>query len=102
MNFFSLDLSQFKEQYDFIIIGGGSAGCAIANRLSENKKWSILLIEAGKEEDWLTDVPIIAPILSTTDYVWGYKTEKEKNMYWGTNKMKYWFFLKKIFFFRKN
>ncbi|XP_044729025.1 glucose dehydrogenase [FAD, quinone]-like [Chrysoperla carnea] len=65
-----------KTEYDFIIVGGGSAGCALANRLSEISSWDILLIEAGGEEiKKRMDVPARAMQNQHTSFDWNFKSE---------------------------
>lgn len=69
---------QAFETYDFIVVGAGSAGCVVANRLSEVKKWKILLLEAGPEEPDVTSVPAFAPALGRSSIDWMYRTQPEE------------------------
>lgn len=62
--------------YDFVIVGGGSAGAAMAARLSEISEWKILLLEAGPDETYLSDVPLVFPSLQQSDLDWKFQTEK--------------------------
>ncbi|XP_055541000.1 glucose dehydrogenase [FAD, quinone]-like [Wyeomyia smithii] len=70
-------------QYDFVIVGGSPSGCVIANRLSENPDWKVLLIEAGERENLLVKVPVFAAYMQSTSYNWGYLAERQNYSCWG-------------------
>ncbi len=70
--------------YDFIIVGGGSAGCALANRLSADPSNQVLVLEAGRR-DYKWDVFIHMPAalaypIGSRFYDWKYETEPEPHM----------------------
>ncbi|MFF0149176.1 choline dehydrogenase [Amycolatopsis sulphurea] len=74
-----------NENYDFVIVGGGSAGCALANRLSADPRNKVLVLEAGRNDaKW--DVFIHMPAALTFPigsrfYDWGYRSEPEPHMH---------------------
>jgi choline dehydrogenase len=72
------------EQYDFVIVGGGSAGSALAARLSEDPSNRVLVLEAGRP-DWWFDVFIHMPAalafpIGSRFYDWKYESEPEPYM----------------------
>ncbi|KAK0095908.1 hypothetical protein PV326_007066 [Microctonus aethiopoides] len=65
---------ELYRMYDFIVIGGGSAGAVVASRLSEVSDWSVLLLEAGGDENEISDVPVLASYTQLSELDWKYKT----------------------------
>lgn len=60
------------------LVGGGTSGSVMAYRLSQNPCVNVLLLEAGGEGFFLTDVPSLARIFYKTDIDWQYKTTPQK------------------------
>jgi len=73
-----------RDRYDYLIIGGGSAGCVLANRLSADSSTSVLVLEAGRS-DYRWDVFIHMPAalafgIGNRFYDWKYESEPEPHM----------------------
>ncbi|PNF21087.1 Glucose dehydrogenase [FAD, quinone] [Cryptotermes secundus] len=68
------------DEYDFIVVGAGSAGSVVASRLSEVPHWKVLLLEAGGDPTPTSDIPALALHLQKTDLDWQYQTEPEEGM----------------------
>lgn len=74
-----------SKQYDTIIVGGGSAGCVLANRLSANRDNTVLVLEAGRPDSWW-DIFIHMPAaltypIGSKHYDWCYESEPEPFMH---------------------
>ncbi|KAI9552866.1 hypothetical protein GHT06_020750 [Daphnia sinensis] len=68
------DTTTFLNAYDFIVIGAGSSGSVVANRLTEMSDWKVLLLEAGGDETIISDIPGVVHHLQRTNIDWSYKT----------------------------
>ena len=71
-------------RYDFVIVGGGSAGCVLANRVSADPACKVLVLEAGRPDAWwdvLVHMPAaLALPLGSRFYDWRYRSEPEPHM----------------------
>ena len=70
----------YMDKYDFIILGAGSAGCVLANRLSANPNFKVCIIEAGpKDSDPRIHIPLgFAFFGENSPFNWSYETEPQK------------------------
>ncbi|XP_037572182.1 glucose dehydrogenase [FAD, quinone] [Dermacentor silvarum] len=73
-----VDNFHLPEKYDYVIVGGGSAGCVLANRLSADQSKMVLLLEAGGMEDAFSQVPLFAPLLIGGKFDWKYLPEPQE------------------------
>lgn len=75
----TVPMEKLLVEYDYVIIGGGSAGAVLANRLSEDEDRTVLLLEAGVDEVPLSDIPWSYSFLQRTCLDWDFKTEPSPN-----------------------
>ncbi|XP_037935897.1 glucose dehydrogenase [FAD, quinone] [Teleopsis dalmanni] len=89
-------LTQGLNDYDFVVIGAGSAGSVMASRLSENPDWKVLVLEAGNNPPQESEPPSLMFSIAHTNFSWNYFTEpsdkaclafKNNQCYWPRGKM---------------
>jgi choline dehydrogenase-like flavoprotein len=76
-------------RYDYVIVGGGSAGCALANRLSADGRHSVCLLEAGpRDSSIFINIPSgVIPLMRSKFYNWQFWTTPQANLH---NRRLYW------------
>ncbi|MFT5658593.1 MAG: choline dehydrogenase [Gammaproteobacteria bacterium] len=82
-------VNTLPHSFDYIIVGAGSAGCVLANRLSENGKYTVLVLEAGGSDQkfWIQTPIGYGKTFFDPKVNWMYQTEKESGI---NNQSSYW------------
>ncbi len=83
------EVLKFDREFDYVVVGTGSAGCVLANRLTEDGRDQVLVLEAGRRDDtWKIHMPAALMYnLMDDKYNWYYHTEPQEHM---DNRRLYW------------
>ncbi|KAM3964328.1 glucose dehydrogenase [FAD, quinone] [Aphomia sociella] len=76
ISFFSQNIDS---EYDFIIVGSGTAGSVIAHRLATETNYTFIVLEAGGKGNQLFEIPVLGPLLHSSIYDWQYETVPQEN-----------------------
>ncbi len=70
------------EEFDYIVVGAGSAGCVLANRLSQDPAVTVLLLEAGgSDRRWDVKIPLaVSKLWPNPELTWGFLSEPEPEL----------------------
>ena len=78
-------IASSQDTFDYVIVGAGSAGCVLANRLSEDPSTRVLLLEAGPEDTLdAIRVPAIFGSLFGSEVDWDYRIEQQSHYHGST------------------
>ena len=71
-----------EDEYDYIVLGAGSAGCVLANRLSESGEFTVLIVEAGPQDDnFMIHIPAgVHSVYKDPSINWNYHSEAEAGL----------------------
>ena len=75
-------MTGMTDTFDYVIVGGGTAGCVLANRLSASGDHTVVLLEAGGVDDgfWIPIPAGFSKLMSGSDFNWRFQTEPEPNV----------------------
>lgn len=84
-NVVSIVTDDVKDEYDFIVIGAGTAGSVIASRVAENENVTVLLLEAGKhfDNEPRINIPLFGLSFLESDFSWDFKSEPDEEVFLG-------------------
>lgn len=75
--------------FDFIVVGSGSGGGVVANRLTEVENFTVLLIEAGQTDPTISQIVGLATTCLNSAWNWGYNTTVQSNACLGNKSFYY-------------